>query len=139
MSGTTRQPHTDTQQADVRDCMIRRRAGSQGKEGSGIFRELCHPSRILYRLGPSTSLTSVFLCSESPDLSPKCTSLKKQLSSNVCLFFSFCYHYFQNTRISQGHRFYHILALHRRICTTFWAAHRRGLSQGQISQRGKAD
>lgn len=46
MSGTTRQPHTDTQQADVSDCMIRGRAGSQGKEGSGIFRELCHPSEI---------------------------------------------------------------------------------------------
>lgn len=46
MSGTTRQPHIDTQQADVSDCMIRGRAGSQGKEGSGIFRELCHPSEI---------------------------------------------------------------------------------------------
>lgn len=55
MSGATRQPHTDTQQADVRDCMIRGRAGSQGKEGSGIFRELCHPSKISHRLGIDTA------------------------------------------------------------------------------------
>lgn len=51
MSGTTRQPHTDTQQADVKDCMIRGRAGSQGQEGSGIFRGLCHPSEISYTVG----------------------------------------------------------------------------------------
>ncbi len=57
MSGATRQPHTDTQQADVRDCMIRERAGSQGKEGSGIFRELCHPFKVSHRLGLNTAHT----------------------------------------------------------------------------------
>ena len=47
LSGTPRQLRADTQQAHARDCMIRR-AGSQGR---GIFRELCHPSEISYRLG----------------------------------------------------------------------------------------
>lgn len=64
MIGRKCQPHTDTQQADVTDCMIRERAGSQGTERNGIFRELCHPSEISPRLGLNTTHTESLLCSE---------------------------------------------------------------------------
>lgn len=37
--------------------MIRRRADSQGRRRSGIFRELCHPFRLFHRLGPGTART----------------------------------------------------------------------------------
>lgn len=66
MSGTTRQPHTDTQQADVRDCMIRVGHAHKEKEGSGIFRELCHPSEISHRLGLDTAHT---FCAQSVTIS----------------------------------------------------------------------
>lgn len=90
MSGTTRQPHTDTQQADVRCCMIRRRADSQGRRRSGIFRELCHPLRLFHRLGPGTARTwnlfvlSVWLNKYLPTYRPNVGDLK----SSYLLMFS---------------------------------------------------
>lgn len=48
MSGTTRQPHTDTQQADVRDCMIRRRAGSQGNGRKWHLQRVMSSSQNLF-------------------------------------------------------------------------------------------
>lgn len=62
MSGTTLQPHTDSQQTDVIDCMIRERTGSHKTERSIIFRELFQPSEISYRLGLNRAPTKGLLC-----------------------------------------------------------------------------
>lgn len=88
VSGTTRQPHTDTQQADVTDCMIRGRTGSHGKEGSSIFRESWHLSHIIYGLILNSAATPFVLRLWLNNYLLTYWPILK------AFFFSFCYHYF---------------------------------------------
>lgn len=70
--------------------MIRRRADSQGRRRSGIFRELCHPFRLFHRLGPGTARTRnlfvlrVWLNKYLPTYRPNVRDLK----SSYLLMFS---------------------------------------------------
>ncbi len=68
---------------------------------------------------------------------PNVQDLKSSFLPMFASSFSSVIVIFQNTRISQGHSFLHMLALQRRICTTFWAAAPPGPEPGSDISEGK--
>lgn len=118
--------------------MIRGRACSHGTEGSGIFRELWHPSDISYRLGLNTE--SLFVLKVWLNIS---WPIGQHLKGSFLLMFSFSFPSviitFQNkglVRVTVLFFFTCWYCTEGRVQPS-WLHHHWGLSQGQISQRGK--
>lgn len=122
MSVTTPQLLTDAQWAGVRDCMIRERARSQGKED--IFRELCHLSQIRPRHGSQLQpiVLRVQLNNHLLTHHPDVQDLKRSFLPMFASSFPPPVIILKSQGLVRVTPFFHMLVLYRRICTTFWAA-----------------